>query len=69
MDCVIRSNANYETVESGMVELTQSNAVRNVWFTFRTAIGNDMGCVKEFVVPQSAKRTLGTVGGDNPLSE
>jgi hypothetical protein len=52
-----------------MVELTQCNAVRNVWFTFRTAIGNYMGRVKEFVVPQSAKGTLGTIGGDNPLSE
>jgi hypothetical protein len=52
-----------------MVKFTQSDAVRNVWFTFGVAIGNYMGSVKELVMPQSAKRTLGTIGGDNPLSE
>jgi hypothetical protein len=69
VDCVVWSNANYETVKSGMVELAQCNTVGYAWLTFRTAIGNYMGSIKEFVMPQSAKRTLGTIGGNYPLSE
>jgi hypothetical protein len=49
--CVIRSNADNEAVKSGMVELTQSNAVGYVRLAFRAAIRNYMGCVKEFVMP------------------
>jgi len=48
---VIGSNADNETVESGMVKFTQSNVVGNVGLAFRVAIGNYMGSVKEFVVP------------------
>jgi hypothetical protein len=50
VDCVIRSNANNEAVKSGMVELTQCNAVGYVGLALGTAIGNDMGSVKELVV-------------------
>ena len=51
MDRVIRCDTDNEAVECGMVELTQSNTVGDLRLTFRTAIGNYMGCVKELVMP------------------
>ena len=69
LDDSVRANANEQTIECGVMELAQRKSVRyprvSSWF----AVGHDVGCVEQFVVPEAAESALRSVRSQHPFTK
>ncbi len=67
LNYVVGSNTKEVLIECGMMQLAESQPVRNDRFSSRLGVGNDVRGVKKFVVPESTERTLVPIGIENPF--
>ena len=67
-DDAVRAHANEVLVVGSVMKLAKREHIRNRGLA-AFAVGDDVRGIKELAVPQAAKRTLGPVRTENPLSE
>src|SRR6266849_7916406 len=69
LDLQIGSNTQDVRVERGVVELAQSEAIRNDRFSKRMFVGQYVSCIQQLLVAQSAYGTGFVIGVQNPHAE
>ena len=68
LDDAVRVHTNEILVIGGVVKLAEREPVRNGGLA-ALAVRDDVGCIKQLAVPQSAERALRPVGAKDPLPE
>jgi hypothetical protein len=68
-DHVIRSNGEEETIERGVMQLAEGDAITHDWLAPEIAVRRDMRSVEKLLVPQSAKSAPLSISANHTLTE